>query len=46
MKTYETKDGVEDYIRMCDGYDNSKFQNELLNHLKQRGGVYEVRIFE
>jgi len=42
MKTYETKDGVEDYIRMCDGYDNSKFQNELLNHLKEGSSLLEV----
>jgi cyclopropane fatty-acyl-phospholipid synthase-like methyltransferase len=42
MKTYETKNGVEEYIKMCEGYDNSKFKDLILKHLDKGSSMLEV----
>ena len=42
MKTYETKQGVEEYIKMCEGYDNAKFKDLILKHLDKGSSILEV----
>jgi cyclopropane fatty-acyl-phospholipid synthase-like methyltransferase len=42
MKTYETGNGVEEYIKMCEGYDNSKFKALILKHLNKNSSILEV----
>ena len=42
MKTYETKNGVEEYIKMCEGYDNSNFKDLILKHLNIGSSILEV----
>ncbi len=42
MKVYETETGVEDYIKMCEGYDNSKFKSLILSHLMKGSRLLEI----
>ena len=42
MKTYETKDGVEAYVKMCEGYDNSQFKDIILKHLRKGSEILEI----
>ena len=42
MKIFETENGVGSYIKMCEGYDNSKFKSELLKSLKKGSSLLEI----
>ena len=42
MKIYETEDGINKYIQMAEGYDNSKFGNLIRKHLAPESSILEL----
>jgi ubiquinone/menaquinone biosynthesis C-methylase UbiE len=42
MKTYTTPNGVNGYIKMCEGFDNSKFEKSILRYLKKGSSLLEI----
>jgi len=42
MKIYETSDGVDEYIKMCDGFDNSQFKEIILKYLSTGKSLLEI----
>ncbi len=42
MKTYETCKGVEDYIKMCKGYDTSEFKTRIMNNITIHKSMLEI----
>lgn len=42
MKTYQTKEGVEEYIKMCESYDNSEFENLIHKYLPYNSTILEI----
>ncbi|MDT8446488.1 MAG: class I SAM-dependent methyltransferase [bacterium] len=42
MKTYTTAQGVDEYIKLCEGYDNSAFEKSILKFLKKGSSLLEI----
>ena len=42
MKIYETKKGVDEYFKMAEGYDLSKYKSLMLKHLPKGKSLLEI----
>lgn len=44
MNAYETPEGVDEYIRMCEGYDHSQIKEVLTKHLDAGKSLLEIGV--
>ncbi|MGL1892747.1 MAG: class I SAM-dependent methyltransferase [Spirochaetaceae bacterium] len=42
MDTYNTPKGVDQYIKMCQGYDNSSFKSSIIKNLGRGSNILEL----